>query len=371
MVAIWSFISLVIWIFILFALLYLSTRSTRYTTFHKQHAVWITRLKTVALWIGFDEKNPNNSDILAEVAGEIADYFLDVNWTPSDILAGLILVKRKQKMRFEEKLERRRVELDLNQSNDQSVSLDKSTDILLPPSLFFGENSFNSTKFIVTPPDLVITTDSLKRKKSRLDLLRTKSLMTTTPPQSPTKLKKSDIPDILYFAKYMSMMYYRGAVQETISKDPESVLHYSESNDVYKSPYLIILDHEWKSVVITIRGSYSVADLLVDMKVDMVEFNIPELDSAPTQYVHSGFLVVANNILEDIERENILGGLRDNSLYKDYRVVVTGHSLGGAVGSLLTYFLRSRGFKDARCYSYNCPGMVLTWEAAEYFDGLF
>jgi hypothetical protein len=65
-------------------------------------------------------------------------------------------------------------------------------------------------------------------------------------------LERDDIPDILHFANYMSIMY---------NKDPENssflgqILHINKDNDVYQSPYLVSVDEEWKTIVIAVSLS--------------------------------------------------------------------------------------------------------------------
>jgi hypothetical protein len=86
--------------------------------------------------------------------------------------------------------------------------------------------------------------------------------------------------------------------------------------------------------------------------------------------VHSGFLKTAENVLENIEQNDALRVLQPDQAYENYSLTICGHSLGAAVGSLLTYFLRMKGYTRARCYAFNPPGMMLTRLAADYFDGI-
>jgi sn1-specific diacylglycerol lipase len=44
-----------------------------------------------------------------------------------------------------------------------------------------------------------------------------------------------------------------------------------------------------------------------------------------------------------------------------WKVVVTGHSLGAAVATLLGMQLRER-FADLECWAFNPPGGLLSWE---------
>jgi sn1-specific diacylglycerol lipase len=45
-------------------------------------------------------------------------------------------------------------------------------------------------------------------------------------------------------------------------------------------------------------------------------------------------------------------------------MVVTGHSLGAAVATLLGMQLRER-FTDLQCWAFNPPGGLLSWELAQ------
>jgi hypothetical protein len=126
------------------------------------------------------------------------------------------------------------------------------------------------------------------------------------------------------------MIYSKTEPKEQIAE--ELLIHFSEKNELFRQPYMILLDHEWESIVIAIRGTYSAADILVDLNLDLVVLDIPELIDGPVQMVHSGVLLSAQTLLSDILEKGLLNPLRkEDSPYSHYRIVVTGHSLG-AVG---------------------------------------
>lgn len=155
MVVYWSFIAATIWILILALFLYLSKKRRRYTNFHKYHELWKSRLDWIFSY--FKIKVTNGKDVMTDVAGELADYFKDVDWAPSDIVAGLILVKRKQKRDRDEMLERRRLMAQLKgcspyhggtSSARSSMEMYQSPTFRFPPALPVPTTSASSPSFV-------------------------------------------------------------------------------------------------------------------------------------------------------------------------------------------------------------------------------
>jgi sn1-specific diacylglycerol lipase len=87
-------------------------------------------------------------------------------------------------------------------------------------------------------------------------------------------------------------------------------------------------------------------------------------DLGETYRVHSGYLTTAKNMIGSVVP--ILEQLYQTSEYKDYKIVCTGHSLGGAISSLICYFLRKKGYVKSVCYAYAMP-VVGTDNVAELF----
>ena len=97
------------------------------------------------------------------------------------------------------------------------------------------------------------------------------------------------------------------------------------------SPYMISFDHEWRAIVVSIRGTYSAADVLVDLSIDLdVLEPYQDEESGRIMFVHSGILGTAKNIYNEIIADQHLANilLDENSAYADYGIVVCGHSLG-------------------------------------------
>ena len=117
--------------------------------------------------------------------------------------------------------------------------------------------------------------------------------------------------------------------------------------------FLVYLDHEQKSVVISIRGTWSLRDTLMDLVSDSVPF----LDG----WAHRGILQGARKIMK--ESEDVLKEAFRK--FPNYNLVLCGHSLGGGVAELITLDIlygdaaQKLGFSKVEnnisCYAFGAP----------------
>lgn len=78
-----------------------------------------------------------------------------------------------------------------------------------------------------------------------------------------------------------------------------------ESGGFYETPYCIVIDRKWKSVVLSIRGSLTLEDCVVDCLLDPSPLDaIGEKYgfSGAGQYCHGGVLECTNWLHEDLMR---------------------------------------------------------------------
>ena len=133
-------------------------------------------------------------------------------------------------------------------------------------------------------------------------------------------------------------------------------------------PYCIIVDHEWKSVVVAIRGTFSLEDCVTDVLLEPAsleelgeEFGFDGHD----QYCHGGVMTSARIVHRDLMRHGLLDKLLlgDSARHPTYTLRIVGHSLGAGSGTLLSFMLRQK-FVGLRCINYGPPGCTLTWRMA-------
>jgi hypothetical protein len=128
------------------------------------------------------------------------------------------------------------------------------------------------------------------------------------------------------------------------------------------------LDHATESVVVAIRGSLSLEDLVTDVNVDPE--SVAALGrhygfDASNQFCHAGVVACAENVIQDLQRHGHLEKLLQpqHGHYPDYQLRLVGHSLGAATCTLLGYMLRPR-YPTLRVTNYSPPGCSMTWELA-------
>ncbi|PKY49255.1 alpha/beta-hydrolase [Rhizophagus irregularis] len=103
--------------------------------------------------------------------------------------------------------------------------------------------------------------------------------------------------------------------------------------------YMIIEDKPKKSIIICIRGTLSISDILIDLKAYNVDYNCED-------YYHCGMHQSANIIFNEL-RDKI-------KKYNNYSVKVTGHSLGAAVSSIVAILLQKHEF-DTQAWNFATP----------------
>ncbi|BDA43045.1 probable Sn1-specific diacylglycerol lipase alpha [Coccomyxa sp. Obi] len=187
----------------------------------------------------------------------------------------------------------------------------------------------------------------------------------------------------------------RRTIAEVAGVDEKDILYFSPSNQALAHlPYCIALDKKRKSVVVAIRGTMSMADVVTDAVVHpegIDDWLPPALSKANkhkrgTAFGHAGIVASASAVLADLDKGGILrvllggdeereamdeeGGaenkgeavgavMQEKVDAKGYRLVVTGHSLGAGAAALISLKLRDR-FEDLKCWAYCPPGGLVS-----------
>ena len=118
--------------------------------------------------------------------------------------------------------------------------------------------------------------------------------------------------------------------------------------------YYLMVDHNTKRIVLSIRSSQSFGDVITDLNANPCAFTVDNINGK----VHEGMLQSAYS-LKDAITEPLL---QTCALHEDYKMVITGHSLGGGVAALLGLMYKDhpiiRQKHGLKVYAFASPCIV-------------
>jgi hypothetical protein len=245
---------------------------------------------------------------------------------------------------------------------------------------------------------------------------------------SPNPISEKFLSTAKYYLKYAADVYedkhlYISSEDILLNELSEPLTHRVAGWTNVKIPrHIVFLDHLTQNIVISIRGTGSLSDILTDLHLDSIPFDIlpkataatveeptfedeesssryqhlkaaftrahealtvlgkedpnPILDPTPTVtnsamsaamqkfnaqntlYAHRGIAQSAFALLPGVLNAIQEGQQRKNGKYKDYGIVLTGHSLGGGTASLLALLLASQHQLTVKTFAFAPPPVL-------------
>ncbi|KAM6156811.1 diacylglycerol lipase-beta [Erethizon dorsatum] len=152
-----------------------------------------------------------------------------------------------------------------------------------------------------------------------------------------------------------------GSILHTTGLQYRDFIHISFHDKVYELPFLVALDHRKESVVVAVRGTMSLQDILTDLSAESESLH---LDTDLQDCVaHKGISQAARYVYRRLVNDGILS--QAFSIAPEYRLVVVGHSLGAGAAALLAIMLRS-SYPQVRAYAFSPPRGLLSKSLYEY-----
>lgn len=156
------------------------------------------------------------------------------------------------------------------------------------------------------------------------------------------------------------------SVERRLRAHNYEIIYVSYKVNVNVVPFLVAADHSKQSVVVAIRGSMSLSDVVTDMNGQTDKLPI---DDCPDDWLsHRGMTTASSYIKSILLDEHILDrafSCRPDLGSEDYNLVLCGHSLGAGVAAILGILLRKQ-YPTLKSYLYSPPGGMLSLPAVEY-----
>uniref|UniRef100_A0AAQ5Y9Z2 Diacylglycerol lipase-alpha n=1 Tax=Amphiprion ocellaris TaxID=80972 RepID=A0AAQ5Y9Z2_AMPOC len=333
---------------------------TTYTLRHRleegQASSWSRRLK---FFMCCTRTQDTQSDAYSEVASLFAEFFRDLDIVPSDIIAGLVLLRQRQ---------RSKRSAILDQANNDILAFLSGMPVTRNTRYLDLKNSAEMNMYKDVCYYMLFALAAYGwpmylMRKPACGLCRLASSCPCTS-VSGSRLSQS----VTVEEDNCCGCNVLAIRRHFLDRDLKQVhIVYTSCHDaVYETPFFVAVDHAKKKVVISIRGTLSPKDALTDLTGDSERLPVEEQHG--TWLGHKGMVYSAEYIKKKLEQEMILSQAFGRDLNKGtmhYGLVIVGHSLGAGTATILSFLLRPQ-YPTLHCYSYSPPGGLLSEDAMEY-----
>ncbi|XP_048223335.1 diacylglycerol lipase-beta isoform X2 [Perognathus longimembris pacificus] len=152
-----------------------------------------------------------------------------------------------------------------------------------------------------------------------------------------------------------------GSILQTTGLQYRDFIHVSFHDKVYELPFLVALDHRKECVLVAVRGTMSLQDILTDLSAESESLDLGvDLQDC---VAHKGISQAARYIYQRLVHDGILS--QAFSVAPEYRLVIVGHSLGAGAAALLAIMLRG-SYPQVRAYAFSPPRGLLSKSLYEY-----
>jgi hypothetical protein len=146
-------------------------------------------------------------------------------------------------------------------------------------------------------------------------------------------------------------------LQSTNLRD-EDIIYANFNESVWLQPYTVVVDHSTMEVVLSFRGTFSPQDFLTDglaTNVPLDRYGVEFGFDGNGQYAHKGIWTCGLSLVKDLKRHNLINALLKGEepgagyalplCYEqvrkgNYKLLINGHSLGGALSAVVGIMLR-------------------------------
>ncbi|PAA91300.1 hypothetical protein BOX15_Mlig017918g1 [Macrostomum lignano] len=362
--------------------------------------IWDRRFRRMFCCLSNSEASGAGSTegAFAEVARLFSDFFQDLDVVPSDVVAGLVLLRRCQKLLARETLK------------------DKSNQVL---QFMSGRPIYLSTNFLqLTDPielsnyrialrcmkyalaaygcPMLAYTGRLCCLLCDLNMCCCGSAQTLTREDRPRRDSTascssvcnsadndycdSDNSDRSQTAGCCCCRLYRPEAsieallrQRGIDGSQFRLLHLCTDLGIERTPFYVGIDYRMRRVIVAIRGTLSLQDVLTDLTADSEAIpgcgsggGAVEDDSDEGWFGHRGMVRTAIYIQSTLAKRRLIEQALDEPNCQNFDLILTGHSLGAGIASILGLLMRPIYGQRLQVLAFSPPGGLLSLSALNY-----
>ncbi|XP_023290695.1 sn1-specific diacylglycerol lipase alpha isoform X4 [Orussus abietinus] len=313
---------------------------------------WDNRCRLLFCCMGNSDRNRNS---FADIARLLSDFFRDLDVVPSDVVAGLVLLRKFQKVERELIVKQRKNDTYEFLSGVPVTPRTKFLSLTEDGDLNHFQSAIHYMHFALAaygwPLFLVNHTTGLCQLCTRL---RCGCFPCRTHDDEATVVE-----DNCCQCNY-------AALRRMVEVGEVEVIYATFHVDVGETPFFVALDYSKKKVVVSIRGTLSMKDVVTDLNAEgeVLPLNPPREDWLG----HKGMVQAAEYIRKKLYEEGIIA----KALAKDpsrgthqFGLTLVGHSLGAGTAAILAILLKQE-YPDLVCFSFAPPGGLLSMPAQQY-----
>ncbi|XP_043282048.1 diacylglycerol lipase-alpha isoform X6 [Venturia canescens] len=313
---------------------------------------WDNRCRLLFCCMGNSDRNRNS---FTDIARLLSDFFRDLDVVPSDVVAGLVLLRKFQKIERELIVKQKKNDTYEFLSGVPVTPRTKFLSLTEDGDLGHFQAAIHYMHFALAAYGWPLF---LLNHSTGLCQLCTRLKCGCFP-----CLKRED--DATVVADNCCQCNY-AALRRMIDIGEVEVVYATFHVDVGETPFFVALDYTRKKVVISIRGTLSMKDVVTDLNAEAEV--LPLTPPRDDWLGHKGMVQAAEYIRKKISDEGIIA----TALAKDpnrgthqFGLTLVGHSLGAGTAAILAILLRQE-FPDLVCFSFAPPGGLLSMPAQQY-----
>ncbi|KAH8291632.1 hypothetical protein KR018_007850 [Drosophila ironensis] len=312
---------------------------------------WDHRCRLLFCCMGSSERNRNS---FTDIARLLSDFFRELDVVPSDVVAGLVLLRKFQRLEREAIVRQRK-----NGTYEflSGVPITERTQFLALNDaknydffqtvihyMYFAQGAYGWPMYVI-----------INRSKMWHLLPELKCFGCCCGSGDDAEV----IQDNCCLCNY-------AALKKTLQLGDIDIVYATYHVDVGETPFFVAIDYTQRAIVISIRGTLSMKDILTDLNA---EGEVLPLQPPRDDWLgHKGMVQAAIYIRNKLQEENLIEKALQRNPDRQthtFDLVLVGHSLGAGTAAILAILLKP-DHPTLQCFSYSPPGGLLSMPAVEY-----